>query len=209
MSDIKFDFPIYETDKGLMGVGGEINSKNLFNAYKIGMFPWPVSENDPNLWSSPDPRGVLFCSEFRVNRTLSKFLKKTEFEVTFNKDFHRVISFCKNNPNRDEDTWITNELQVGYEKFHQEGNAYSLEVWDKNQLVGGLYGVKINNFYSAESMFYLKPNASKFAIYHLIQHLNESQIKWLDIQMVSPTLEEMGGREISRPKFLELLSKSI
>jgi leucyl/phenylalanyl-tRNA---protein transferase len=213
MASICFPSPNSANEDGLVFVGGDVTKENILTAYRAGIFPWPVSINLPMTWFSPDPRGVLFCKDFKVNKTLKKFLKKTSFSSTFNQSFENIIYKCaehhefyKNNP---YGTWITPEMIKGYTELFKSGNAYSIEVWDKDELVGGIYGVCINNFYSAESMFFTKPNASKTAIVNLIDFLEEKKINMLDIQMVTPTTLSFGAKEISRLEFLSHLQKLV
>ncbi len=206
---INFPHPNSADEHGIVHLGGELTIENLINSYKMGIFPWPYQEDFPMVWYSPNPRGVLFIDNFIVNKSFKKFINKTNFTTSFNKSFREVVSKCQKNKVRTESSWITEKLINGYERLAQAGHAYSLEVWDQQILVGGLYGVKINNFYSAESMFYERSNASKYAIYSLLEHLKSQTIKWVDIQMVTPITEQLGGIEIERDKFLKLLSHSL
>ena len=209
MASICFPSPLSANEDGLVFVGGDVTSENILTAYKAGIFPWPVSINLPMTWFSPDPRGVIFCNDLKINQSLKKFLKKTSFKTTQNKNFKEVILKCakhhefyKSNP---YGTWITPEMVEGYVNLFEKGNAYSIEVWDQDTIVGGLYGVCIENFYSAESMFFLKDNASKFAIVELIKFMKDRDIELLDIQMVTPTTEKLGAIEIPRTDFLDKL----
>ncbi len=206
---IEFRDPQLSNKDGIVHVGGELIPENIISAYKKGIFPWPHSEDFPMLWYSPDPRGVLYVEKFRINKSFEKFIKKTNFKVTFNHCFRDIVEHCQHNLIRQEPTWITEDLLNAYCTLYEQGFAYSIEIWNEEELVGGLYGIKINNFYSAESMFYLSSNASKLAIYHLVDTLKANNIAWLDIQMVTPITAQLGGEEISRKKFLNLLQGSI
>ncbi len=201
--------PIEEaTEDGLVAVGGDLEVDTLVTAYRQGIFPWPVSVELPLAWFSPDPRGVLFFEELHLSKSFEKFLKKSPYRVTFNERMKEVILECARVPRKDQPgTWITPAIIHGYEKLSQEGLAYSVEVWKEDNLVGGLYGVSMGNFYSGESMFMKEDNASKLALWTLCQRLKERGIKFLDTQMVTTVVEQFGGRYIPRDEFLELVKK--
>lgn len=211
----KIVFPAVETasEDGLVAVGGDLEVDTLLEAYRSGIFPWPVATYPmniglPHTWFSPDPRGILDFKELHVSKSFRKFLNKTTYIVTFNKAFSEVISHCasmqrKNQPG----TWITPDIQNAYKNLFQEGYAYSVEVWDKNKLVGGLYGVTIGTFVSGESMFTLEDNASKQGLYTLIKHLESKNIQWLDTQMVTEVVKQFGGIYVPRPVFISRLKE--
>lgn len=207
LSDTSLAFPPLEhalTDpNGLLAHGGDLSTQRLIYAYKNGIFPW-FSENDPLLWWSPDPRAIIKLTDLKINKTLSKFLKKRPFNITLNKDFTRVIDYCSDAPYRKEGTWILPPMQQAYQQLHQQGIAHSIEVWHQQKLVGGLYGVAINGFFSGESMFYKQSNASKIALVYLAEHLKKAGISFIDCQILNPFLESMGCIEISREKFVKL-----
>ncbi|MCB9061076.1 MAG: leucyl/phenylalanyl-tRNA--protein transferase [Halobacteriovoraceae bacterium] len=211
MAIIQFP-PIELADKdGLLALGGDLEVNSLLFAYRQGIFPWPISQEFPLAWFCPDPRGVLFADNFHVSRSFRRFLNTTSYEVKFNYDFRSVIENCANTQNRSgpAGTWITPELIQAYCHMFEMGYAYSVEVYDKGELAGGLYGVCINYFISGESMFYKKANASKFALYFLLEKLKLSGITWIDTQMVTPATHKLGAIEISRSDFFSLLNKSL
>lgn len=204
--------PVQSADEsGLLAIGGDLEIPSLLLAYNSGIFPWPISRQYPLAWFSPNPRGILFCDNLHISNSLKKFMKKNPYTVTFNQAFERVILACATVKNRkgQKGTWITDEIIHAYIHLHLHGNAYSVEVWDGDELVGGLYGVWINQFVCGESMFYRKKNASKVALVILIQHLQANGINWLDTQMVTPVVESLGGIELPRIKFLKLLKESL
>ncbi|MEI8347900.1 MAG: leucyl/phenylalanyl-tRNA--protein transferase, partial [Pseudomonadota bacterium] len=172
-------------------------------AYERGLFPWPISKEWPLAWFSPDPRGVLFFQHFHPSRRLIRELKKNHFEARINTCFEKVLEGCTRNPQRHE-SWITPALKKGLVALHHQGYCYSIEVFKHGQLAGGLYGMNINSFVSGESMFYLQPNASKFALIFLMEYLQQKGIDWIDTQMTTPVVRAMGGHEISRRDFLLL-----
>lgn len=198
-------------EDGLLAIGGDLEIPSLKLAYSNGIFPWPVSHTSPLAWFAPDPRGILEFRDFHIPRRLTRELKKTNYRVSFNEDFGAVILGCANSKTRkgQTDTWITNKIVQSYIDFHHAGNAYSVEVWDKDELVGGLYGVNIGRMVTGESMFFTKDNASKLALISIVEHLQSKGIEWLDTQMVTPIVESMGGKEISRDKFMGMLKASL
>lgn len=210
----KILFPPVETanEDGLVAVGGDLEVDTLLEAYKRGIFPWPLSTYPlnvdlPNTWFSPDPRGLLVFENLHVSKSFIKFLKKSPFTVTFNRAFSEVINQCAEMPRKDQPgTWITPEIINGYINLFNEGYAYSVEVWNEEKLVGGMYGVVIGHFVSGESMFTLEDNAGKAALYTLVHQLKEKGINWLDTQMVTEVVKQFGGRYYPRPIFIKRLS---
>ena len=186
---------------GLLAVGGDLSTERLVKAYSLGIFPW-YSEGEPLMWWSPNPRAIIPIDELRINRTLRKFINKQPYQVTLNQAFDEVISLCSDAPFRKEDTWITDEMYEAYCQLHQAGHAHSIEVWCEEELVGGLYGVAIGGYFSGESMFYAKPNASKIALAALAKHLTNIGSKFIDCQLTNHFLEDMGCVEISRNTFI-------
>jgi len=202
---------------GLLAVGGDLLPQRLISAYSQGIFPW-FSENEPLMWWSPDPRAIIKLRDLRINRTLRKALKKSPYKITLNTAFEEVIEQCADAPFRDDGTWILPEMETAYFNLHQLGYAHSIEVWqiDENNssepkmtLVGGLYGVAINGFFSGESMFYNQPNASKFALIALAQLLNSMNVEFIDCQILNPFLSDMGAVEISRENFINYKEAAI
>jgi leucyl/phenylalanyl-tRNA--protein transferase len=203
-------FPPIEdaTEDGLVAVGGDLETDTLVAAYQRGIFPWPVSIELPLAWFSPDPRGVLFLSDLHLPKSFEKFLKKNPFRVTFNQKMREVIFECARIQRKDQPgTWITPDIIKGYEQLFQENLAYSVEVWRKGKLVGGLYGVIMGEFCSGESMFMKEDNASKVALWSLLMLLQSKGIRFLDTQMVTNVVETFGGKYIPRAEFLELIKK--
>ena len=203
----KIEFPSVETAKqyGMVAVGGDLSPERLLLAYKSGIFPW-YSEDEPIVWYSPNPRMVLFPEKLKVSKSMRQLLKKDVFKVTFNQAFQEVISNCKTvnrSAQGETGTWITDEMKEAYIKLHELGIAKSVEVWQDDVLVGGLYGLEINDFFCGESMFSYVSNASKTAFVHLIKNNN---YKLIDCQVYNPHLESLGAEEVSREEFLKLLS---
>ncbi|MCP4911523.1 MAG: leucyl/phenylalanyl-tRNA--protein transferase [Oligoflexia bacterium] len=206
------DFPPVDVadENGLLAIGGDMEVESLLLAYSRGIFPWPISEDYPLAWFSPDPRGILDFENLHIPRRLERSLKNSRFVFKLNENFERVIHNCAIAKRKGQpDTWITDEVINSYISFHKAGFAYSAETYLDDQLVGGVYGVCINGFVSGESMFFKEDNASKFALIKLCQYLEKQGVKWLDTQMVTPIVESLGGGEISREDFLKRLDQSL
>lgn len=202
---------------GLLAVGGDLQPQRLINAYSQGIFPW-FSEHDPLMWWSPNPRAIIKLDDLRINRTLRKAINKSSYKITLNTAFKQVIEKCSDAPFRNDGTWILPEMQNAYINLHTLGYAHSVEVWEVKDhdaaepepiLVGGLYGVAINGYFSGESMYYSKPNASKFALVALTKLLRTIDVDFFDCQMLNPFLADMGAIEVSRDDFIKLKQQAI
>lgn len=203
--------PLESADKdGLLAVGGDLEVDSLLLAYRSGIFPWPL--NDELLaWFSPPRRTVLFTDKFHLSRSLLRKKNKKLFTFRLNTCFEEVIRQCANSKNRSgpAGTWITSRIIEAYLAFHKAGYAHSIECFKDDQLVGGLYGVSIGKMFAGESMFYLEPDASKLCLDHLITYLIEHDCKWMDCQVMTPHMKQMGAQNISRKKFLVLLETGL
>jgi leucyl/phenylalanyl-tRNA--protein transferase len=193
---------------GLLAVGGDLSPERLLAAYREGIFPW-YSEGEPILWWSPDPRFVLFPRELRVSRSMRQFLKKQPFRITFDQAFRNVIAACRKPRHGQEGTWITQEMQEAYIALHDLGCAHSVEVWQEELLVGGLYGVSIGCTFFGESMFSTRANASKAALITLVSGLKDLRFDLIDCQVETPHLGSLGARFIPRREFRSLLKESL
>ena len=192
-----------------MAVGGDLSVERLLVAYKNGIFPW-FSEGDPILWWSPDPRLVLFPEEIKISRSLNRLIKKNTFVITFDKAFDDVIRNCAETKRSYGDgTWITEEMQDAYRRLHRHGYAHSVEAWQSNKLVGGLYGVSIGRAFFGESMFSHESNSSKVAFVNLVKTLRNKQFELIDCQVKTDHLMRFGAREIPRKVFLEQLKQAV
>jgi len=209
LDDASVNFPPIDgaltEPNGLLALGGDLSSERLLSAYSQGIFPW-YSDGDPLMWWSPNPRAIIDIEQLRINRTLAKAIRKEPYAITLNQDFIQVIQLCADAPFRMDETWILDEMQNAYINLHQQGHAHSIEVWQTDEqnnktLVGGLYGIAINGFFSGESMFYKESNASKFALIALGQLLKSTGVNFIDCQLLNPFLEDMGAKEISRQEF--------
>lgn len=204
--EISFPSVKFADQNGLLAVGGDLSLSRLKLAYRSGIFPW-YSEGEPILWYSPDPRMVLFPDELKIAKSMRQIIRSNRFRVTFNQNFEEVIRNCKNidRINQGQDcTWITNEMLDSYVKLHKEGTAKSVEVWEEDELVGGLYGVEAGIVFCGESMFSKVSNASKVALVSLVQN-NQNAYNLIDCQIYNDHLASLGAREISREDFISFL----
>lgn len=202
----QFPDPIYalEEPNGLLAVGGDLSPARLLNAYRQGIFPW-YSDGQPILWWSPDPRAVLYPDEFRTSRSLRKRLRQRPFRVTFDSAFAEVIEACSAPRSGADGTWITTEMKQAYLQLYRIGFAHSVECWDGEELVGGLYGVSMGKVFFGESMFSRRSDASKIGFAHLIEQLKAWGFALIDCQVHSGHLASLGAEDVPREQFLELL----
>ena len=192
---------------GILAIGGDLSVERLLLAYQSGIFPW-FEQGDPIMWWSPNPRMVLFLDELIISKSMRNILNRNSFSVTFNQNFRDVISHCqKVKRDGQNGTWITNDMIEAYCKLNELGIAKSVEVWQNEQLVGGLYGIDLGTIFCGESMFSLVSNASKVAFIALVEQLKEKNYKLLDCQVYNPHLESLGCREIKRNEFMRILKK--
>ena len=202
-------FPPFETalPEGILAVGGDLSTERLLLAYRSGIFPW-FNDDEPILWWSPNSRMVLFLDELVVSKSMRNILNRNIFTVTFNQHFREVISNCqKMKRDGQKGTWITNEMIEAYCRLHELGYAKSVEVWQNNTLVGGLYGVDLGHVFCGESMFSKVSNASKVAFIHLVNDLKTKNYQLLDCQVYNEHLESLGCREINRDDFIKILKR--
>ncbi|HZT58866.1 MAG TPA: leucyl/phenylalanyl-tRNA--protein transferase [Pyrinomonadaceae bacterium] len=203
-----FPDPRHATSEGVVAYGGRPDPDLLVEAYTNGIFPWPV-EGYPLLWFCPPQRAILFFDELHVPRSLARERRRTALRFTIDQAFERVIASCASVERAHEaGTWITPEMIRGYTELHRSGRAHSVEAWEGVELVGGIYGVDAGGAFAGESMFRLRPNASKLALLFLVEHLKTRGLDWLDIQVMTPHMEALGARLVSRDSFLERLART-
>jgi leucyl/phenylalanyl-tRNA--protein transferase len=202
-----FPDPALADEDGLLALGVPVTPANLRAAYARGIFPWPFSARHPVPWVSPGERAVLEFDQLHVPKTLRQARRRTTWAFTIDRTFTAVMAACAaaHRPGQ-RGTWITPAMRAGYEALHEAGGAHSVEVWDGERLVGGLYGVDAGGLFTGESMFHLEPNASKLALLHLVDHLSARGAGWIDIQQLTPHFEVLGARVISREEFLRRLA---
>ena len=202
--------PVEEANyEGILAVGGDLSIERLLLAYTNGIFPWYDSD-DPILWWAPPHRMVVNPKDYKAPKSLRNIINRNLFEVTINQDFTAVISNCQKIERKGQDgTWISKEIIDSYTKLHQKGKAISFEVWQNNELVGGLYGVDLGHVFCGESMFSKVPNASKVAFVKLIDYLKERNYLLLDCQVHNDHLEKLGAFEISRDLFMKIIQTQL
>ena len=201
-------FPKVETANkdGVIAIGGDLLPERLLLAYKSGIFPW-YNEGEPIIWYSPNPRMVLYPEKLKISKSMRSILRKGNFKITFNQNFEEVIANCKTISRKDQPgTWITDEMQKAYIKLHKTGIAKSVEVWQNNELVGGLYGMDLEIIFCGESMFSKVSNASKIAFIYLTQKCENENYKLIDCQVYNEHLASLGAEEIPRKEFIKILS---
>ena len=196
---------------GLLAVGGDLSVERLIAAYQQGIFPW-YSEGQPILWWSPDPRMVMEPKDIKVSRSLSKTMRKQEFKITFDKNFREVITACSESRLEkgkiQDETWILDEMIKAYIQLHEQGYAHSVECWQNEKLVGGLYGIAIGKVFFGESMFSRVSDASKIAFVSLAKQLEKWSFNLIDCQVYTSHLESLGAGMISRQHFISLLKEN-
>ena len=207
--EIIFPSPYLASKEGLLAVGGDLSRERLLLAYRMGIFPW-YSEGEPVLWWSPDPRLVLYPEAMHVSKTLKKVLRQDRFELTVDTVFDRVIRACAALRLQDgQGTWIVDEMIEAYNRLHADGYAHSVEAWQDDQLVGGLYGVSLGHAFFGESMFSRVSNASNAALITLVSHLRSSSFSLIDCQVTTAHLQRFGAQEIPRDRFLDELKTAL
>jgi len=202
--------PVSEASpEGILAVGGDLSAERLLLAYKNGIFPW-FDDDEPILWWSPPERMVVNPREYKVAKSLRNIINRNIFKVTFDTAFEEVITNCQSIKRRGQKgTWITNSMLEAYLQLHQLGVAKSVEVWQDNQLVGGLYGIDLGKVFCGESMFSLVSNASKVGFVTLIQKMKDENYHLLDCQVHNNHLEKLGAFEISRENYIKILKSSL
>lgn len=208
MPIVQFPDPSTASPDGIVAIGGDLHPESLLLAYRQGIFPWPVP-GLPMLWFCPEERGILEFADLHISRSLRRERRRMRLRFTIDAAFPDVIRGCAETPRPGQSgTWITREIAVAYTRLHRMGIAHSVEAWDGERLVGGVYGVDVDGAFAAESMFYRQPNASKLALLYLIDHLRSRGLDWLDVQVLTPHLARLGARAVPRDVFLRKLQST-
>lgn len=203
--------PLTSADEdGLLAIGGDLEPESIVLAYSQGIFPWPLS-NDLLAWFAPPYRAVIEVDHVHLSRSLRREMRRGRVTYSINRAFGEVIRGCALATNRrgQRGTWITPMLIDAYLVLHDRGIAHSIEVWEGESLVGGLYGVSLGAMFAAESMYYVRPNASKLALVYLMEHLRARGVGWFDVQVLTPTTVAFGAVEIERSEFMERLQSAL
>ena len=206
--EIFFPPPFLADPSGIIAVGGDLQPERLLLAYKMGIFPW-YSPEDPPVWWCPDPRCVVFPEKVNISKSMRQVLRSRKFRVTFNRDFLGVMEGCRDvfRPGQHA-TWITDEFIASYHELHERGYVHSVEVWEEEELVGGLYGMVLGKCFFGESMFARVSNASKTGFIMMMRNLEKHNFAVVDCQIRTPHLVSLGAEMIPRSRFLELLRKN-
>lgn len=197
-----------DSPNGLLAVGGDLSPTRLLSAYEQGIFPW-FSDDEPIMWWSPDPRCVLFPEDFYASKSLRKLARQSKYKIQSNSRFFDVINECSKERIDQDGTWITEEMKEAYQELHELGYAHSIEVYDQDTLVGGLYGVAIGGVFFGESMFSKQPNTSKLALYALSQFMTKHNLLMIDCQVTSNHLMSLGAQELDRESFEKVLTSNL
>jgi leucyl/phenylalanyl-tRNA--protein transferase len=203
-----FPPPTSTTPDGLLCIGGRLTQDWLLDAYAHGIFPWPMWEDEPIAWWSPDPRAIIELDGLYVSQRLRRTIRSGKFRVTRDQDFGGVIHGCATAGDRTGNTWLTPAMIAAYQRMHTLGHAHSVEVWLADRLVGGTYGIAIGGLFAAESMFHFERDASKVALAHLVSHLGACGFRLLDVQQWTEHTGSMGAIEISREDYLRRLARA-
>ncbi len=199
--------PVDEANaEGLVAIGGELSPERLLLAYRSGIFPW-FEEGLPVLWWSPDPRAIIELDRLHVARRLERTMRQAKFHFTLDRSFERVMRAC--GEQRPEGTWITRFMIEAYTRLHELGHAHSVEAWQDDQLVGGIYGVTIGGLFAGESMFFRRRDASKIALVHLVEHLRRRGFELFDVQILNDHTLSLGATEVSRDEYLSRLQRAV
>ena len=201
-----FPSPLESSPDGLVCVGGRLSPEWLLDAYRHGIFPWPVWDNEPMAWWSLDPRAILELNGLHISRRLRRTLRSEKFSASCDRDFSGVLRGCATAAGRTGQTWLTPTMKDAYREMHRLGHAHSVEVWLGRRLVGGTYGVAVGGLFAAESMFYRVADASKVAIAYLVTHLRARGYQLLDVQQWTPHTGRMGAIQIPRREYLRRLA---
>ena len=204
---LQFPSPDEAEPSGLLAVGGDLSSDRILMAYQQGIFPW-YEEGQPLLWWSPDPRLVLFPDKIHITRSLAKVLRNRPHQVQYDTHFAEVIDQCATT-RAFEGTWITGAMKRAYIQLHEQGFAHSIEVWEEDILVGGLYGISLGHCFFGESMFSKRSNASKVALVSLSKFAMEQGLRFIDCQVTTDHLLSLGAEEMRRKDFLEMLQQEL
>lgn len=195
---------------GLLAIGGDLDPDSLLLAYENGIFPWPL-DDDLLAWFSPPRRAILEFDKLHIPRSLAKEIRRQPFTFSVNKAFSEVVEGCRSLQNRKvgQGTWINSDIVKAYHDLFERGCAFSIEVWNENKLVGGLYGVNISGFLGGESMFFRETNASKLAICYMVENFKKHGFSWLDCQVMTPHMKQFGAELISRKLFIKKLNSAL
>lgn len=201
--------PVKEAEEGIVGIGGDLSPGRLLLAYQKGIFPW-YNDDQPIIWWSPDPRAVLFPKDFKLRKSLRQSIRNRNYSLRIDTHFEEVISYCSVIDRKGETgTWITPEMRTAYIRLFEMGYAHSFEIFQGPKLVGGLYGVSLGKAFFGESMFSLERDASKVALYYLVQFARKHDFHFIDAQVETEHIMSLGAVNIPREDFIRRLEKAV
>lgn len=207
LAEENFDFPspyAAMTDpNGLLAFGGDLNPQRIYRGYQTGIFPW-YGPGEPILWWSPSPRAVFDPKTFTAAKSVKKFQRKHRYTVSINQATADVIEMCAA-VRPPSETWLNQEMRQAYTQLALEGKCHSVEVWQQETLIGGLYGIEVGQLFCGESMFSTATNASKIALWYFCHHFSAHQGQLIDCQVMNPHLKSLGAKTLTRDKFLHSL----
>jgi leucyl/phenylalanyl-tRNA--protein transferase len=205
----EFPNPNWAVNDGLLAIGGDLSSTRLLKAYSMGIFPW-YSETDPIMWWSPGKRMILIPEKLKVSKSFSQTIRNRSYDIQYDRHFQQVINHCASVMRHGQDgTWITEEMKDAYLRLHEEGYAHSVETYYNHRLAGGLYGVSLGRAFFGESMFHLEKDASKLALFALVEKLSAWNFLFIDAQVETAHLKRLGAEIIPRKQFLQLLTDAL
>jgi leucyl/phenylalanyl-tRNA---protein transferase len=211
LNPFRLDFPDPErsSSKDVIAVGGDLSPERLLAAYKRGIFPW-YNEGEPILWWSPDPRMVLFPDDLKMAKSMRPLFNQQKFRVTYNTVFQEIMRNCRDNNRKGQggESWINEDMVAAYGVLNEWGYAHSVEVWEGDELVGGLYGIAIGKLFFGESMFTKVSNASKFGFISWVEILKKHNFQLIDCQQETQHLTSLGGKMVSRKEFMAYVKKN-
>jgi leucyl/phenylalanyl-tRNA---protein transferase len=199
--------PHQADEDGVVGVGADLAPATLVDAYRRGMFPWP-HPGVPLPWFSPDPRGIIAADDLHVSRSLKRHLRRCGWTTTVDVTFRAVVAGCAADRGDGQGSWITAAMARAYARLHDLGWAHSIEVWDGDRLVGGLYGVQVGGVFTGESMFHRETDASKVALVDIATRFHAAGGRLFDVQLTTPHLRSVGARDLPRREFLDVLARA-
>jgi len=206
--EIIFPHPFHCAPDGLLCIGGDLSPERLLLAYQFGIFPW-YNEGEPLLWWTPYPRMVLKPEDLKVSKSMKSIIRKEQFRVSFNQEFDYVVSQCQTIKRHGQGgTWITPAMRKAYNQLYKLGYAHSVEVWEDNSIVGGLYGIALGKIFYGESMFHHVPNASKMGFITLCQTLLQKEFALIDCQQETAYMASFGAAVIPKEDFMDALRQN-
>lgn len=192
-----------------MSYRNTLTAEQLLYGYASGVFPMAEGKRGRIYWYAPDPRAIIPIATYKPQKSLRPIINQKKFDIRFDTSFEQVMRHCAAPRTDDHNTWISEEIIGAYTQLHRMGYAHSVEAFENGELAGGLYGVALGGAFFGESMFYLRPNASKVAFYYLIEQLKQQQFELLDTQFINDNVQRYGAIEIPREHYMLLMEQAL